>query len=267
MEQAINYFKKNKTKTAAIIFAILVVILYFPVTLSDYSYNPSFNAATGPVTDQKDFGCNENCGRLSNTIDPGADGDQIWPLIKLTTMIYTDGELPLWNPYIAGGLPLAADSTNFVFSPLIIFYFLPNALWDVPLLISVWIAGFFTFLFLRCWKLSFSSCLVGGIIFMFAGHITWYLPHDSILVFVFTPLILYCIEKIFQSKNSIYVIIGGVSFAVAILGGHLETIALQILIISFYGAFRLIHSKLFLNYEKIIVLNTNPTELVYDYQS
>ncbi|MDE2588600.1 MAG: hypothetical protein KGL95_02895, partial [Patescibacteria group bacterium] len=218
---------KNDIAIAALVLAFSVFVLYLPVTLLGHTDNPSFNMARDHLDVANDYGCTSQCQGYNHMIDPGADGDQIFPLIKTISNQISKGVVPLWNPYLFTGIPLAADTTNFAFSPLILFYLLPNALWDIPLLISVWLAGFFTFLLLRCWKLNFISCILGSFFFMFSGTFTWYLPHDSVPVVLFTPLILFSIEKIIQNKNPKFIMLGSTAVAMAILGGHIESIALQ----------------------------------------
>ena len=231
---------KQDLKLAAGILALFVVILYFPITFSDHSYSPSFTAALGPYDVEREHGCIEDCIFKSWTIDPGADGNQFWPVIKLISTLYSEGTLPLWNPYLGAGVPLAADQAVGVYSPLMPLYLLPSWLWDVPLLVSIWLAGLFTFLLLGCWKLNYTSRLIGSLLFMFSGSITWYLPHDSIPVLIFAPLLLYSIEKIIQDNKIRYTILGGITFSAAILGAHIETIALLVFFYFAYFAFRFI---------------------------
>ncbi len=231
---------KKDLKLAAGILALFVVILYFPITFSEYSYNPSFTAALGPFDVERENGCYENCDRINTTIDPGANGNQFWPVIKLISTLYSQGTLPLWNPYLGAGVPLAADQAVGVYSPLMPFYLLPVWLWDVPLLVSIWLAGLFTFLLLGCWRLNYTSRLIGSLLFMFSGSITWYLPHDYIPVLIFAPLLLYSIEKIIQDNKIRYTILGGITFSAAILGAHIETIALLVFFYFAFFAFRFI---------------------------
>jgi len=236
-------FKKD-LKLAAGILALFVVILYFPVTFSEYSFSPSWNAATGLYDLERTHGCTENCIHMNWTIDPGADGNQFWPVIKLISTIYSKGDIPLWDPYLGAGVPLAADQAIGVYSPLMFLYLLPVWLWDIPLLVILWLAGFFTFLLLGCWRLSYSSRLIGSLLFMFSGAFTWYLPHDSVWVTAFAPLLLFSIEKIIQDNKIRYTVLGCVAFTAAILGAHIESIALLVFFVLAYFAFRILQLTL-----------------------
>jgi len=147
------YLLKSTHTKIAIILGLVVIFGFFPIVFLGHTFNVSLNTSKIPTFDLlRDYDCQENCfGRIHHTIDPFADADAIWPVAKLASNLYSEGIIPLWNPYLAGGTPLAADSINFAFSPLIVFYLLPNSLWDIQLLIFVWLAGFFTYLLLRSW--------------------------------------------------------------------------------------------------------------------
>lgn len=253
---------KNNIVIAALILTLSVFVLYLPVTLLGYSNNPSF--ALGQPDIKRDFGCIFQCSGGNHIIDPGADGDQIFPEIKTISAQISNGIVPLWNPYLFTGVPLAADSTNYAFSPLILFYLLPTALWDIPMLLSVWLAGFFTFLLLRCWKLNFVSCILGSFFFMFSGTFTWYLPHDSVPVVLFTPLILFSIEKIIQTSNLKYIALGSTAMAMAILGGHIESIALLILLCTTYFVFRILHITFSKSMKQVILQSRLQGEIIQE---
>jgi len=110
--------KLNQQLQIGGILALTVVFNFFLVSFFDYSFNPSYEYTNYPPQDfARDYGCQENCGNKipKHTIDPAADGSSIWPVAKLAANLYSQGIIPLWNPYLAAGTPLAADSINFVF--------------------------------------------------------------------------------------------------------------------------------------------------------
>ncbi len=245
--------RKNDLITAILLLGLIVIIVYGVVTIFGFSYNPSIYSS--PLiqypTPTNPAGYEGRPFRLHlTTLDPAAAGEQGWPVIKLVTNIYSRGELPLWNPYLAAGTPLAADTVNYAFSPIIMLYFLPNMYWDFPLLVSVWLAGIFTYMFLRIWRLKFVSCITGSLFYMFSGVFTWYLPHVSIPVIMFTPLILYSIEKIIQTGSFRYVTLGSVAILLSILGGHLPSIVLTLLLSVLYLLFRILYPLVSKSFKK-----------------
>jgi len=256
----LEFLKKHDIFLACILLSLVMLLVYMPVTIFEYTNNPSFYDFTSPLNLDKYYGCESiECPPTQiTTLDPAAAGQQDFPVIKLTTNLLKKGILPLWNPYLATGTPLAADSINTVFSPIVALYLLPSVFWDVSILVAPGLAGLFTYLFLKCWNLSFLSRISGSIFFMLSGAFTWYLPHNSIPIIVFTPLLFLSIEKIIQKKDPRYIILGSILFALPILGGHVESIILLFLFVGFYFLFRIIilhhsrskNSRNFVNIEK-----------------
>jgi len=243
--------KSNSTIKAAILLALVIVGSYYPIIFLNQSYNTSF-----PISPYY-LDYEGKPWDFKSTIDHGADSIQIWPVLKLSAELYSEGKIPLWNPYLGLGHPISADNNHYVFSPLILGFLLPISLWDVPLLVALWIAGFTMFLFLRSLGLNFPSSIAGGIFYMLSGAFTWYLPHVHVAVMMFTPLILYSVEKIIQNKNPKYIALAGVSVSLGILGAHLESIIFQLLFIGLYAFYRIFSIKL-LNHK---VRNNNTKEI------
>ncbi|HUQ18419.1 MAG TPA: hypothetical protein VM099_02295 [Gemmatimonadaceae bacterium] len=83
------------------------------------------------------------------------------------------GHFPLWNPYLFGGMPYVAAMHGDIFYPTFLLrLFLPT---DVAMtwgfIIHVFLAGLFTFLFLRATGFGFYGSLFGGIAYMMSGQI------------------------------------------------------------------------------------------------
>lgn len=229
-------FKENhSTITASIIIALVIVLAYSPIIFLDQSYNH-----TTPIPPEF-LGYKEKSTIFGNTGDVWANTSAIPPVIKLATTIFMSGQIPLWNPYVGVGQPLAADSTYHVFSPFNLGFLLPTQFWDLPLLIILWVAGTTTFLFLRSIGLNFTGSLAGGIFYMLSGGFSWFLPNPNPFVMTFTPLILYSLEKIAQNRNPKYVVLASISCSLAILGNHLESLILQFTLVGLYFVYRIVY--------------------------
>ena len=108
--------------------------------------------------------------------------------------------IPLWNPYLLGGLPYVAAMHGDIFYPT---FLLRAALpTDVAMtwsfIIHVFLAGFFTFCFLRAWDLGFTPALLGGVAYMMCGPIASYVSpgHDGKLyVSALFPLALWMLVR------------------------------------------------------------------------
>lgn len=91
--------------------------------------------------------------------------------------------IPLWNPYLMGGMPYVAAMHGDIFYPTFLLRMaLPT---DVAMtwsfMIHIFFAGFFTYLFLRAWGLGFVSSAIGGVAYLMCGPIAAYISpgHDG----------------------------------------------------------------------------------------
>lgn len=81
--------------------------------------------------------------------------------------------LPQWNPYLFGGLPYIAAMHGDIFYPTAVLRLLLPT--DVAMtwgfILHIFLAGCFTYGFLRAWGLGFWPSLIGGIAYMMSGQI------------------------------------------------------------------------------------------------
>src|SRR6202165_5240359 len=117
------------------------------------------------------------------------------------------GHFPLWNPYLFGGMPYIAAMHGDVFYPTFLLRMvLPT---DVGMtwgfIIPIFLAGLFTFGFLRVLGYGFFGSLVGGIAYMMSGQIAYYVSpgHDGkLFVSALLPLALWILHRgIREGKN------------------------------------------------------------------
>jgi hypothetical protein len=108
--------------------------------------------------------------------------------------------IPLWNPFLMGGMPYVAAMHGDIFYPTFLLrMILPT---DVAMtwsfMIHIFLAGFFTYLFLRAWGLGFLPSVIGGIAYLMCGPIAAYVSpgHDGKLyVSALLPLALFLLIR------------------------------------------------------------------------
>lgn len=107
--------QKSSLSKAAIVLGLVIIAAYSPVIFLGQSYDQSWPMSPPFLgyTVGKPI-------QFAPTIDPAADYEQNWPILKLATKLFSEGILPLWDPYIGAGQPLAADTINYIYSPLIL---------------------------------------------------------------------------------------------------------------------------------------------------
>ena len=87
--------------------------------------------------------------------------------------IFKNHSVPLWNPYIFSGMPLLASFSFHVFYPgsWIYFFISPKFATGYLYIIHFILMGCFFFAFARHLGLSGQASFVGGLLFMFNGHL------------------------------------------------------------------------------------------------
>ena len=89
------------------------------------------------------------------------------------SMLRTAGHFPLWNPYLFGGMPYIAAMHGDIFYPTFLLRMVMPT--DVAMtwgfIIHIFLAGFFTYVFLRGIGYGFFGSLVGGLAYMMSGQI------------------------------------------------------------------------------------------------
>jgi hypothetical protein len=86
-------------------------------------------------------------------------------------MFRQTGSIPLWNPYLFGGLPFIAAMHGDIFYPTAwLRWFLPmDAAMNLGFALHLVLAGFATYLLLRALRLGWAAALVGGLAYELTG--------------------------------------------------------------------------------------------------
>jgi hypothetical protein len=109
---------------------------------------------------------------------------------------------PQWNPYLFGGMPYIAAMHGDIFYPTFLLRMMMPT--DVAMtwtfIIHLFVAGFFTFGFLRAWGggVGFYGALLGGLAYMLSGPIAGYASpgHDGkLFVSALLPLTLWMLVR------------------------------------------------------------------------
>jgi hypothetical protein len=80
---------------------------------------------------------------------------------------------PLWNPHLFGGLPFVEGMHGDIFYPpsLALFFLDARAMWPLKMMLHVFLAGAFTYLFLRGLGLTRGPALFGGLVYMMGADV------------------------------------------------------------------------------------------------
>ena len=110
-----------------------------------------------------------------------------------------------------------------MFYPLNLVFWLidPARAFGWSALLHLWLAGCFTLLFLRTLGVGRFGALFGAITFAFSGSlVTWLELPTLVNVWIWLPLVLFLIERYFQTGRLGFAGGAAAALAVAVLAGH-----------------------------------------------
>ncbi|NUQ11616.1 MAG: hypothetical protein HUU26_04685 [Gemmatimonadaceae bacterium] len=154
-----------------------------------------------------------------------------------------DGQgFPLWNPYLFGGMPYVAAMHGDIFYPTFLLRLvLPT---DVAMtwgfIIHVFLAGLFTYLFLRALGLGFFGALVGGLAYMMSGNVAGLVSpgHDGkLFVSALLPLaLLFVLRGVRDGRSWAWGALAG-TVGLGVLSPHPQLLQYLLLVAGAFGAF------------------------------
>jgi hypothetical protein len=157
------------------------------------------------------------------------------PWYEFTTGQMLNGRLPLWNPHLYSGAPcLGGFQEALLYPPTWLHFFLqlPQAInWGIAL--HVFLAGFFTCLWVMHRGLHVAGGIVAGAAYMLGGaffmHITpGHIP--NLQTMVWPPLIFLAIDDLAMTRSLRGAWLGAGAIAMQILAGHPQYVYYTILV-------------------------------------
>jgi hypothetical protein len=145
------------------------------------------------------------------------------------------GQLPLWNPTIYGGQPIAADSGSGIFYPIDILFDATAGSAGVSLLRLEWrvvldymLATTLAYAFFRRISGAVLPALGGAVLFAFSGYLTSYPPHqlDILETGTWLPLALLAVHQVVSEAGRArrrWAMLGGLALGLTLLAGHPQT--------------------------------------------
>lgn len=157
------------------------------------------------------------------------------------------GELRLWNPDLACGLPTYADTLlNPYYPPQLLLHLLlpPDAAYEIYLLLHLFGSGAAMFALLRALGRSDPAAGAGALAWMLLGyHAVWFSTGILAGVSVFGPLALRSIVRGFESRRLSDAAAAGGLFGLAILGSHPQFALLLFFVLTGWIAFEAVRRR------------------------
>ena len=153
-----------------------------------------------------------------------------------------NGSFAHWNPFQFGGMPYVAAMHGDIFYPTFLLRMIMPT--DVAMtwsfMIHVFLAGLFTFVFLRAWGLGFGASLVGGLAYMMGGNVAGLVSpgHDGKLYLAaLLPLTLFLVLRGMRDGRNWSWGALGIVIGLAVLTPHPQLLQYLLLVA---GAFALV---------------------------
>jgi hypothetical protein len=168
-----------------------------------------------------------------------------YPVAHWVSQQLQGGVFPLWLPGIFTGYPIFADGElGLAYLPQVaLLYLLPAPLAMVWLrVLHVFLAGLFTYLYLRTLRLDAVPSLGGALVFAFGSFLSAQMHHENVVrSAVWLPAVLACAERsVFRVPRSAFMWsgLGALAFAQAALGLHVQPVLMLALALGLYSIFR-----------------------------
>lgn len=211
-------------------YVILLIVMYTPVVFSGKTLQPALYYPHG-VTESWPYGYDGRKTANTFDIDLATPAYYEYPINRYIGDMYKGGHLPLWDPFQGCGTPLIGQYSSRLFFPYqILEDICPAWSWDFFLLGRLWIAGFFTYLFLRLISTSLTGAFLGGLFYMLSGTMTWFINLEQMTnVAMMLPILMCCLEKLIVHRCGKNVALLAFIFAFVLLAGQPE--------VALYGLF------------------------------
>ncbi|MBI2892101.1 MAG: YfhO family protein [Deltaproteobacteria bacterium] len=121
-----------------------------------------------------------------------------YPLKTAAASTLARGSMPLWNPWIAGGMPFFGDSISTPLHPFNAALVLggPGIGWNIFLWLPLALAGVGSYFLLRALGVGPAGALVGATCYAIGGHHIVWLEYGTLVAgHAFLPLALYAVER------------------------------------------------------------------------
>lgn len=174
--------------------------------------------------------------------DQGASTWAFEPWAEVNDQSYSNGEIPLWNPYQALGAPQAANMQSAAFDPLL----LPVNLHATPLTWDLAIIGAFilgaaaAFIFARVLGLEVLASLTASAAFSLTGYFFMYSNNHFARAYIYLPIVFLFVELTVRSRRLLWVFGLGISIAGSILVGMPEATACVLIAAAVFAVFRVV---------------------------
>jgi hypothetical protein len=160
-----------------------------------------------------------------------------------TTSLHELHRFPLWDPLLFGGLPFVDGMHGDIFYPpsLALLFMDTRAFWGWKMVLHVYAAGLFTFLWLRGIGLGRGAAFFGGLVYMMgADLISLVMPGGDGKLFVsaLAPLTFWLVERCVRKRRPADFALFALGLALVVFTSHMQLAYFTVWGVSLYFLFR-----------------------------
>ncbi|MBS1871135.1 MAG: hypothetical protein JSS99_15905 [Actinobacteria bacterium] len=228
---------EQPTLSAALLFALLVLVYLWPVLLGGKVFSP--DAVLYKLPPWQPYRPHDVLSWENYLL---ADVPLVVrPWHELMRELLRSGTFPAWDPHVLTGIPFVSNPQTGLFTP----FSLP--LWILPFTyafgvvaaLKLWAAAMGTYLLVRELRLGFLPGLVAGVAFAFCSmNVMWLMPEAVPAVVVMLPWMLWLVERLARGGGLRSAIGLAGATAVALGGGHPGTQVHVLLVAGCYALLR-----------------------------
>lgn len=162
------------------------------------------------------------------------------PLRVAASRILLEGHLPLWNPYLFGGMPLLASAQGGLLFPLNWFFFVFDApvAMNLAVLSTYMLAGLGAYFYARRGGANLAGAIATALIWQFSGFLVGQLGHTNIVqTAALLPWLLWTIDAYAATRVRVWGAAVALVVALETFAGHQQTLAYSLLVAAAYALF------------------------------
>jgi hypothetical protein len=157
------------------------------------------------------------------------------PLRVAAANVTLGGSLPLWNPYIFGGMPLLASAQGGLLFPPNWFYLLfsPQAATNLMVVAAYVVAALGAYLYARRAGASVAGAVVTSLVWQWGGFLVGQISHINIVqTGACLPWVLWAVDGYGAGRGRRWGLILAALVALQTFAGHQQTLAYSLLLVS-----------------------------------
>ena len=238
----ISYIPKNRIFLVCLVLFVLILAFFNDVFFGGKTLKGSVTIAqalnTGPYGQE-----NNRLSYIPYIANDPAVLEEPYLEFKKNTILR--GIFPFWNPHQACGMPFFANGQPAVLFPLsAILYFISDKYsWDMYIILQIFLAGLFTYYFMRLIGYLAVPSILAATAYMFSGPIITWMVNVTTSTSILLPLLFICVEKIIRRHDIKWAAISSIVIGGIIISGHPEHVFFAFLTSALYFLLRIICAK------------------------